>query len=61
MKKWIAVHFFKMRMLQLEIRRTLYLRKRPEPRSDTDPWFIQMDAKLQAGEMQLPPKMKASA
>ena len=48
LKKWIAIHFFKMRMLQLEIRRKLYLRKRPEPRSDSDPWFIQMDAKLTA-------------
>ena len=48
LKKWIAIHFFKMRLLQLEIRRKLYLRKRPEPRSDTDPWFIQMDAKLTA-------------
>lgn len=48
LKKWICIHFFKMRMLQLEIRRKLYLRKRPEPRSDSDPWFLQMDAKLQA-------------
>jgi hypothetical protein len=47
-KKWIAMHFFKMRMLQLEIRRKLYLRKRPEPRSDTDGWFLYMDAKLAA-------------
>ena len=48
LKKWIAIHFFKMRLLQLQIRRKLYLRKRPEPRSDTDPWFIQMEAKLTA-------------
>jgi hypothetical protein len=48
LKKWIAIHFFKMRMLQLEIRRKLYLRKRSEPKSDSDPWFIQMDAKLTA-------------
>jgi hypothetical protein len=48
LKKWIAIHFFKMRMLQLEIRRKLYLRKRPEPKTDSDPWFIQMDAKLTA-------------
>ncbi|EMD00961.1 hypothetical protein BAUCODRAFT_20945 [Baudoinia panamericana UAMH 10762] len=46
LKKWVAIHFFKMRMLQLEIRRKLYLRKRPEPVDDTDPWFIYMDAKL---------------
>ena len=48
LKKWIAIHFFKMRMLQLEIRRKLYLRKRSEPKTDSDPWFIQMDAKLTA-------------
>ncbi|QIX02087.1 hypothetical protein AMS68_007604 [Peltaster fructicola] len=48
LKKWITIHFFKMRLLQLEIRRKLYLRKRPEPKDDSDPWFIQMDAKLAA-------------
>ena len=46
LKKWISIHFFKMRLLQLEIRRTLYLRKRPRPISDSDEWFRQMDAKL---------------
>ena len=39
MKKCIAIHFLKMRVLQAEIRRTLYLRKRPAPVSDQDPWF----------------------
>ncbi|SMQ46968.1 unnamed protein product [Zymoseptoria tritici ST99CH_3D1] len=47
-KKWVAIHFFKMRLLQLEIRRKLYQRKRKEPKDDTDPWFIRMDAKLAA-------------
>lgn len=46
MKKRIAIHFFKMRLLQAEIRRELYLRKRPEPNSDQDPWFHEMVAKL---------------
>lgn len=46
LKKWIAIHFFKMRILQLEIRRKLYQRKRPEPKDDHDPWFKYMDAKL---------------
>lgn len=46
MKKRIAIHFFKMRLLQAEIRRKLYLRKRPEPNSDQDPWFQDMAAKL---------------
>ncbi|TKA80158.1 hypothetical protein B0A49_00764 [Cryomyces minteri] len=46
LKKWIAIHFFKMRLLQLEIRRKLYQKKRPEPKDDQDPWFKQMEAKL---------------
>ena len=45
-KKRIAIHFFKMRLLQAEIRRKLYLRKKPEPKSDRDPWFQEMHAKL---------------
>ena len=45
-KKRIAIHFFKMRLLQAEIRRKLYLRRRPEPNSDQDPWFQEMTAKL---------------
>jgi hypothetical protein len=48
LKKWIAIHFFKMRMLQLEIRRKLYQRKRPEPKDDRDPWFAGMLAKMVA-------------
>ncbi|KAF2223162.1 fungal-specific transcription factor domain-containing protein [Elsinoe ampelina] len=42
LKKWIAQHFFTMRLLQLEIRRKLYLRKRPSPKDDQDPWFTDM-------------------
>ena len=45
-KKHISMHFIKMRMLQLEIRRTLYLKKTPTPTNDQDPWFVQMEAKL---------------
>jgi hypothetical protein len=48
LKKWIAIHFYKMRMLQLEIRRKLYLKKRPEPKDDQDPWFAEMMAKMVA-------------
>ena len=48
LKKWISIHFFKMRLLQLEIRRKLYQKKRPGPRDDQDPWFQQMEAKLTA-------------
>jgi hypothetical protein len=46
LKKWISIHFFKMRLLQLEIRRKLYQKKRPQPQDDRDPWFQQMEAKL---------------
>ncbi|KKZ65313.1 hypothetical protein EMCG_08829 [[Emmonsia] crescens] len=46
MKKCIAIHFFKMRLLQAEIRRTLYLKKRDRPLDDEDPWFTDMLAKL---------------
>lgn len=46
MKKQIAIHFFKMRLLQAEIRRKLYLKKRDDPKDDRDPWFIEMQAKL---------------
>jgi len=45
-RKWISIHFFKMRMLQLEIRRKLYQKKRPTPTNDSDPWFKQMHKKL---------------
>jgi hypothetical protein len=48
LKKWIAIHFYKMRMLQLEIRRKLYLNKRPEPKDDQDPWFAEMMGKMVA-------------
>jgi len=48
LKKWIAIHFFKMRLLQLEIRRTLYQKKRATPRDENDPWFKQMHAKMDA-------------
>lgn len=44
--KCIAIHFFKMRLLQAEIRRTLYLNKREAPVSDQDPWFEQILAKI---------------
>ena len=46
MKKCISMHFFKMRLLQAEIRRKLYLRKRPTPVDDQDPWFAEMHQKV---------------
>ncbi|KAI1129549.1 hypothetical protein F5Y10DRAFT_150435 [Nemania abortiva] len=45
-KKLVAIHFCKMRLLQAEIRRTLYEMKRPEPRTAHHPWFADMEAKM---------------
>ncbi|CAK7201798.1 hypothetical protein SEUCBS139899_004513 [Sporothrix eucalyptigena] len=46
-KKRVAIHFCKMRICQAEIRRVLYEKKRPEPRSEDHPWFAQMEKKIQ--------------
>lgn len=46
-KKLIAIHFFRMRLLQAEIRRKLYQKKRDRPKDDSDPWFAQMEAKTE--------------
>lgn len=46
LKKQTAMHFMKMRLLQLEIRRTLYMNKRQSPTTDDDPWFSQMEVKI---------------
>ena len=48
MKKCISIHFLKMRLLQAEIRRTLYLKRRDTPISDEDPWFEYMLRKIDA-------------
>ncbi|KAI1504597.1 fungal-specific transcription factor domain-containing protein [Biscogniauxia marginata] len=45
-KKLVAIHFCKMRLLQAEIRRVLYEKKRHEPRSDQHPWFTNMEMKM---------------
>lgn len=47
-KKLVAIHLWKMRIHQAEIRRTLYESKpdRPQPQHDSDPWFAQMEQKL---------------
>lgn len=47
MKKLIAIHFFRMRLLQAEIRRKLYLKKRSLPKDDQDLWFQMMYQKLE--------------
>lgn len=48
LKKWIGIHFYKMRLLQLEIRKMLYQRKKPEPKDDQHPWFTEMLSKIEA-------------
>jgi type II secretory pathway pseudopilin PulG len=60
LKKWIAIHFFKMRMLQLEIRRKLYQKKRATPKDDKDMWFLQMNAKLESWRDASPTKDEGS-
>lgn len=45
-KKLVAIHFCKMRLLQAEIRRTLYEMKHPQPRNAHHPWFAAMEAKM---------------
>lgn len=45
-RKLVAIHFCKMRLLQAEIRRVLYEKKRSEPAHETHPWFSQMEQRL---------------
>lgn len=53
-KKLIAIHFFKMRLLQAEIRFMLYLNKKPAPTDDNHPWFTGMEAKLNEWKKSVP-------
>ena len=45
-KKMVAMQFSKMRLLQAEIRRMLYQKKRPSPKNEDDPWYAEMRKKL---------------
>ncbi len=45
-RKEVAIHFCKMRLLQAEIRRVLYEKKRSEPVHESHPWFLQMEQRL---------------
>lgn len=61
-RKLVAIHLAKMRILQAEVRRTLYERKKVEPRGDGSPWFERMEAKLKEwldGTPQNPPWAKS--
>jgi Fungal specific transcription factor domain len=55
-KKMVAIHFCKMRLLQAEIRRVLYEKKRREPTQESHPWFAQMEQKLEAWRDSSPEK-----
>lgn len=46
LKKCIAIHFFRMRLLQAEIRRTLYLNKWDQPNHSQDFWFHRMELRI---------------
>ncbi|KAK3938719.1 fungal-specific transcription factor domain-containing protein [Diplogelasinospora grovesii] len=45
-KKMVAIHFCKMRLLQAEIRRVLYEKKRPKANQQLDAWLLEMKRKL---------------
>ncbi|KAF8461867.1 fungal-specific transcription factor domain-containing protein [Kalaharituber pfeilii] len=53
-KKLISMHFFRLRRLQAQIRQTLYQNPRPTPKDDTDPWFAEMYAKIEAWRQAAP-------
>lgn len=55
-KKTFAIHFCKMRLLQAEIRRILYEKKRPNPIHENDPWFATMKGKIEAWRNSAPEK-----
>lgn len=45
-RKLFAIHFYKARAFQAEIKRVLYEKKRAEPNNDLHPWFASIEAKL---------------
>ncbi|KJZ78351.1 hypothetical protein HIM_02389 [Hirsutella minnesotensis 3608] len=44
--KLVAIHFYKTRQFQSEIRRILYERKRAEPQDDTHPWYGSLEKQM---------------
>ncbi|KAH7270010.1 fungal-specific transcription factor domain-containing protein [Fusarium redolens] len=42
-RKLVAIHFYRMRMCQAEIRRALYEKKKEEPKNDSHPWFARIE------------------
>ncbi|PWI66652.1 hypothetical protein PCL_04790 [Purpureocillium lilacinum] len=45
-RKLIAIHIYRARALQAEIKRVLYEKKRPELKNDMHPWYKAMEQKL---------------
>lgn len=45
-KKMVAIHVLRMRLLQAEIRRVLYEKKRPEPENEHHPWYNEIQNKM---------------
>jgi hypothetical protein len=46
-RKLVAVHFYKLRIYQAEIRRSLYEKKRTVPANDSHPWYEDMEKRMQ--------------
>jgi hypothetical protein len=45
-QKLVAIHFYKMRLFQADIRRMLYEKKRAAPRDDTDQWYEHTETRI---------------
>lgn len=45
-RKVAAIHFYRMRIHQAEIRHCLYEKKRQQPKTDIHPWFEETEGKL---------------
>lgn len=47
-RKLVAIHLYKTREVQAEIRRFLYQKKRDEPRDDSHPWYGRLEQSLKS-------------
>lgn len=45
-RKLAAIHFYKTRQFQAEIRRVLYEKKKAEPKNDLHPWYSSIDKRM---------------
>jgi hypothetical protein len=60
-RKAFAVHFYELREIQAEIRRTLYEQKRPEPNNDLHPWYNGIEKRLKSFLDNAPTKLQWSS